>query len=95
MTRKLDPPRDSSDAREDVVSLSTWRPVPMGLSTIDLAWDIEDRLGFSWWDATIVAAAQSSGCTHLLTEDLQDGQRLDGLTIISPFTHAPETVLGL
>lgn len=92
-TRKLDPPRGRADAREDVSSLVTWRPIDVDLVTLDRAWDVEDRFGLSWWDAHIVAAAQVGGCTHLLTEDLQDGQSLGGVTVISPFVHAPESIL--
>lgn len=93
-TRKLDPPRDAFDAREDVTSLVTWRPIDVDLSIIDAAWAIEDRFGLSWWDALIVAAAQAGGCTHLLTEDLQDGQTLGDVTVVDPFAHEPAEVLG-
>jgi predicted nucleic acid-binding protein len=40
-----------------------------------------------------VAAAHQAACTHLLTEDLQDGQDLDGLLVINPFMHDPASVL--
>ena len=93
-TRKLDPPRDAASAREDVTSLVTWRPIPIDLVTIDAAWAVEDRFGLSWWDSLIVAAAQVGGCSHLLSEDLQDGQLLDGVTVIDPFVHTPESILG-
>ncbi|MDH3421876.1 MAG: PIN domain-containing protein [Gemmatimonadota bacterium] len=93
VTRKLDPPRDSSLAREDVTSLVTWRPIPTDLATIDAAWAVEDRFGLSWRDSLIVAAAQVGGCSHLLSEDLQDGQLLDGVTVIDPFRHTPESIL--
>ncbi|WP_292994765.1 hypothetical protein [Nitrosomonas sp.] len=36
-------------------------------------------------DALIVAAALESGCTRLYTEDLQHGQKIDGLVIENPF----------
>ncbi|MGH8654132.1 MAG: PIN domain-containing protein [Gammaproteobacteria bacterium] len=39
----------------------------------------------SFWDALIVRAALASGCTVLLSEDLQPGQRLNGLQIVNPF----------
>ena len=41
--------------------------------------------GFSFYDALIVASALAAGCETLLTEDLQAGQRVDGLTIVNPF----------
>jgi predicted nucleic acid-binding protein len=93
VTQKLSPHRDVTGAREDVASLVTWRPIPADLGTMDAAWAIEDRFGLSWWDSLIVAAAQLGGCTHLLTEDLSDGQSFDGVLVISPFAHAPEQIL--
>ena len=94
VTRKLDPPRARDDAREDVSSLVTWRPVALGLPVIDLARRIEDEYGLSWWDALIVAAAQVAECDYLLSEDLQDGQDFDGVQVLSPFSRSPEEVLG-
>ncbi len=95
VTRKLDPPRDTSDAREDVTSLISWRPTTVELRVIDRAWAIEDRYGFSWWDSLILGAASHAGCTHVLTEDLQDGQEVEAMTIINPFNTQPATVLPI
>jgi len=39
----------------------------------------------SFYDSLIVAAALSAGCTRILSEDLQNGQRIEGLTIENPF----------
>lgn len=93
-TRKLRPPRDTADAREDVASLVTWQPIPVDLSAVDGAWAVEDRFGLSWWDSLIVAAAQAGGCTHLLTEDLQDGQSFGDVVVVNPFVHEPDEVFG-
>ena len=41
--------------------------------------------GFSFHDALIVASALDAGCETLLTEDLQAGRRVNGLTIVNPF----------
>ena len=46
---------------------------------------LHDRHGFAFWDAMVVEAALLSGATTLLTEDMQDGRRLGGLTIRNPF----------
>lgn len=47
--------------------------------------DIQARYRFGFYDSLIVAAALSAGCRELLTEDLQHGQRIEGLTIRNPF----------
>ena len=94
LTTKLDPARSSEDAREDVMALRAWKPVAIEHDTLEGAWDVQDRHGYSWWDALIVAAALQSGSRYLLTEDLQTGQVIDKLTIISPFEHDPERVVS-
>ena len=33
----------------------------------------------------IIIAALEAGCTRLLTEDMQHGQRIEGMTIMNPF----------
>ena len=94
LTRKLDPPRSAEEAREDVVALGVWDPVLPDLAILERGWNVEDRYGLSWWDALIVAAALGAGARWLLTEDLQDGQDLFGLTVVDPFRHTPEEILG-
>ena len=59
--------------------------VPMDLDTHDLALSICERFGLSIYDATIVAAASRAGASVLLTEDLQAGQTMAGVTIVNPF----------
>ena len=40
---------------------------------------------FSFHDSLIIASALEAGCDTLLTEDLQTGRRIAGLTIVNPF----------
>lgn len=49
------------------------------------ALDVQQRWRFGFYDSLIVAGAMAAGCRTLLSEDLQHGQRLEGLTIIDPF----------
>ncbi|MBI2220296.1 MAG: PIN domain-containing protein [Acidobacteria bacterium] len=39
----------------------------------------------SFWDALAVRSASAAGCGRLLSEDLQDGQTIDGVRIENPF----------
>lgn len=39
----------------------------------------------NFYDALIVQAALDCGCVKLYSEDMQDGQQFDSLTIINPF----------
>jgi predicted nucleic acid-binding protein len=49
---------------------------------------LQTRYRFSFYDSLIVAGALESNCSELLTEDLQDGQQIDSLTIRNPFAHS-------
>jgi predicted nucleic acid-binding protein len=39
----------------------------------------------SFWDALIVSTALSIGARRLLTEDMQHGRVIEGMTIENPF----------
>jgi predicted nucleic acid-binding protein len=51
----------------------------------DEAFEIAEGYGYGWYDSLIVAAALRSGASVLLSEDLQDGQRIGALRISNPF----------
>ena len=56
------------------------------IDTHELGLDIAERFGFSLYDSMIVSAALLSGCTILYSEDMQNGQIIEGqLTITNPF----------
>ncbi|HEV2855136.1 MAG TPA: PIN domain-containing protein [Thermoanaerobaculia bacterium] len=90
VTRKLNPGLDRELARGVVRALWTWRPALIDEHLFTVSWTLQDRFGLSWWDSLIVAAAKSAECSHLLTEDLQHGQDLEGLRVINPFEVSPE-----
>ena len=58
---------------------------PLTIATHELALDLAERFDLSCYDALIVAAATAANCTVLYSEDMQDGQRIEGLTIRNPF----------
>lgn len=62
-------------------------PVPLTTETHEAALRIAAQYGFHIYDALVAAAALEAECTTLYSEDLQDGQTIDGrLTIRNPFT---------
>lgn len=92
VTQKLHPSRSRDEAREDVLSLQAWDPVVLDQGVLEDGWAVQDRYGFSWWDALIVAAAARSGARWLLSEDFQDSQEVFGLTVVNPFGTDPESL---
>ena len=59
--------------------------VPATQALYHRALDIQARWRFSFYDSLIVAAALTAGCSRLLSEDLQHGQRVETMTIHNPF----------
>ncbi|KPK60427.1 MAG: twitching motility protein PilT [Gemmatimonas sp. SG8_38_2] len=94
VTSKLRPGLDTESARNDVRSLLAWHPIVVDGGVVENAWATQDRYQLSWWDALIVAAAQVANCRYLLSEDLQDGQELGEVRVVSPFNNSPESMLS-
>ena len=46
---------------------------------------LQERWRFTFYDSLIIAAALEASCEVLYTEDLQDGQEIESLTIVDPF----------
>jgi predicted nucleic acid-binding protein len=49
--------------------------------------------GLAFWDAMLWASARRAGVRHLLTEDLQDGFSLQGVTFINPFNRENDPLI--
>lgn len=49
------------------------------------AFRLFDRFRLQWYDALIVAAAIEANCGILYSEDLQDGQKFEGVEVRNPF----------
>lgn len=86
VTRKLPTPMTAEDAKRllERVLAPLWRVSPSP-ALYNRALDIQARYRYGFYDSLIVAAALDAGCTRLYSEDLQDGQLIEGLTIENPF----------
>jgi predicted nucleic acid-binding protein len=76
--------------RENVETLVLWQSVDFGLGLLHRAWYWSDRGGVAYWDSLILAAAESTGCKYLLSEDFQAGRKFGDLTVVNPFLTRPE-----
>jgi len=58
--------------------------------TLRTGWSIRRKYKLSYWDCIILASALESECSVIYSEDMQDGQKIEGkLEILNPFTaHA-------
>lgn len=84
--RKFDPPMTVSEGREYLkdVLMPLCQHYP-SITFYHRALLIQEETGFSFYDTLILTAALETGCTTLLTEDLQNGRTVQGVTIINPF----------
>jgi len=64
-------------------------PLPITIEIHEAALKIAEKHGYNIYDALVIAAALQAGCTTLYSEDLHDGQTIDGqLTIRNPFARS-------
>ena len=89
LTEKLPQPADAAGAQTFFVHTlqPLWRVMPSA-ALYGEALRIKERWKFSFYDSLIVAAALEAGCKRLYSEDLQHGQRIEGLRIENPFRLA-------
>src|SRR5947209_18001981 len=79
-------------ATTDAAALvETWLVFPILELTPTLfraAVSVHQRFQLSYWAAAILAAAQQMGCHTVFSEDMNDGQNYDGVTVVNPFKPA-------
>ncbi len=83
---KFKRPMTISDAQEylNTVLLPLCHHYP-SVAFYERALLIKAETGYSFYDALVVTAALEAGCTALLSEDMQAGRTIQGLTILNPF----------
>jgi len=85
LTRKLASPMHAALAAEVIAKLQTRLVVPITGDLVAAATSTSVRHQLSYWDALIIEAAATAGCTTLLTEDLSTGATIRGVRIKNPF----------
>ena len=64
---------------------STCEVLPVSLASHEKAVVLAQRYRLSLYDANIVANAILGGVKTLLSEDMQSGMLMDGVTVVNPF----------
>jgi predicted nucleic acid-binding protein len=82
-TRKLGV--EAEAARRKTEIFGRLHLVTLGLEDVLGAIDLLRLHHLSFWDALVVRAALVSGCSRLLSEDLQAGRRFERLEVVNPF----------
>jgi predicted nucleic acid-binding protein len=76
-----------AEIREVLAAIrSVCKVVPISEETHDLGLRVAETYGLSIYDAMIVASALLAGCRTVVSEDMQDGQIIEGaLEVRNPF----------
>ncbi len=84
LTKNLNATPEEAQQLLDCVLIPLWQINPTQMF-YRRGLDLQSRYQFSFYDSLIVAAALEAGCKTLFSEDLQHGQRVEQLTIKTPF----------
>ena len=85
LTQKVKNPILPRAAKEIISDLLRWPLVVNDGGNILRAVDLQIKYHFSFWDSLILQAAITSKSEFLLSEDFQDGQVIESVTILNPF----------
>lgn len=77
-----------NDLKVLISYLEKFEVVETPIETIRSGLDIMESYQLSFWDSLICAAAASSNCSTILTEDMNNGQDILGIRIQSPLTYS-------
>lgn len=72
-------------ARVAVTALRYFEVVRVDEAMVDQAIDFHERFQLRYWDALIVATAKLSRCVLVVSEDLNEAQSYDGVTVVNQF----------
>lgn len=86
-TRKIPKPLAPNKAAEVVADHSRWRVHSPVAEDVLAAIETHRQRDISFWDAMILQSASRLGCTVVYSEDLNSGQRFDGVEIHNPFVR--------
>lgn len=84
VTRKVPHPLAAGRASAIIEDLAGWRVHSPKPEDVLAAIEIHTRRRISFWDALIVRSAIQLGCRQILSEDLNPGPVLPGLSIRNP-----------
>lgn len=85
VTVKVATPLSIDEAADRIRDFGAWRVFAPGQDDVLRAIALHKQAKVTFWDAMVVHAAAELGCDVLWTEDLNDGQVIQGVRIRDPF----------
>ena len=74
-----------ADIRQQMQFWEQYEVVQVTPAIIHMGLDLHQTRSLGFFDALIVAAAKTSGCTVLYSEDMNAGEMVNGVRIVNPF----------
>ena len=87
MTHKIEKKLSPKIAQKEIELLRVLSLVEIDYEMVVKAIEIHSESQISYWDALIITAAKRAKCSVLYTEDLNDGQEINGVRIVNPFSQ--------
>lgn len=85
VTQRIRNPILPEDAQKCIQLFGGLEVVEIDRLLVYQAIDLHRQHRISYWDALIVAAAERAGCSKVLSEDLNEGQRYNSIEMQNPF----------
>jgi predicted nucleic acid-binding protein len=85
VVHKIEIPLTPTEALEWIEQLEAFPCLDVDSGLVKIAVEISQRHRVSYWDAAILAAAESLGAPVLYSEDLAHGQRYGSVQVLNPF----------
>ena len=78
-------PLPASEALEWIEQWAEFPCQPIDHQLVRIAIEVSERYRISYWDATILAAAEALGARTVYSEDMNDGQSYGQVKVVNPF----------
>jgi predicted nucleic acid-binding protein len=87
VTRHIPRPLTIGEARSVIEAVGMLPVQEIDCAMVSRAIETHETYRVGYWDALIISAAERSGCTAILTEDLSDGQAYHDIVVRNPFAQ--------
>ena len=76
---------DKKETNEILSIYKNWEIIDNTLAIFEKAVSLTQKYKLSFWDSSILSAAIIGRAVIIYTEDLNHGQKIEGITILNPF----------
>jgi predicted nucleic acid-binding protein len=86
VVRKASRPLSAAQALDWIEQWTAFPCLAIDHQLVRIAIELSERYSISYWDAAVLAAADSLGSHTVYSEDLNDGQKYGRVRVMNPFS---------